>query len=141
MSFVLYVLLPAHVPPLSAVALLVRAKSAFADSKGWSASLERQPFSDDMSVRLQWDDGWSANLTLSAGPDVRNDSAEMSRRLGDKAPSGLERIDRRIHVFLADDPQGLHTTQMVDLMQFLEDIEGAIVFDPQKNKLLNQSPH
>jgi hypothetical protein len=137
MSFVLYALLPEHVPSLSAEALLAEAKSAFADSKTLSATMETLPFSADRSVRLQWADGWSANLTYSVGAEVRNDSAEIARRLGKSAPSGLERIDRRVHVFFADDPNRLHTTQVVDVIQLLEDIEGAIVFDPQTNKLLS----
>jgi hypothetical protein len=138
MSFVLYALLSEQAPPLSAESLMTRANVAFAKSKGFSSKLESLPFSDEKSVRLQWSDGWSANLTCSAGAEVRNDSKEIARRLAEAAPPGLERIDRRVHAFFADDPDRSHTTQMVDVMQFLEDIDGALVFDPQKNKLMNQ---
>lgn len=53
------------------------------------------------------------------------------------APAGIETISRRIHVFFGDDQDRNYTTQALDIMQFLEGIEGALVFDPQQNKLLD----
>lgn len=139
MSFVLYALLPDKAPALSAESLMAKVNALFAKTEAFSSQFEELPFSDEKSIRLEWGDRWSVNLTYSAGTEVRNDSKEIAQRLGDDVPPGLERIDRRVHAFFADDPDRSHTTQMVDLMQLLEDIEGALVFDPQKNKLLNAS--
>ena len=136
MSFVLYALLQEKSPPLSAEGLISKLNDSFGKNKSFSSKLEVMPFSKEKSVRLEWD-GWSVILTYSEGAEVQSDSMEIAKRLGEDSPPGLELIDRRIHVFFADDKGREHTTQTVDVMQFLEEIDGALVFDPQQSKLLN----
>jgi hypothetical protein len=71
-------------------------------------------------------------------PDkARGNAAEASKRLGDAALKRLDAIHREIHVFFAADPRRKYTTEMVEIMDFLERIEGAIVFGPQHLKVLN----
>jgi len=139
MSFTLYALLSKEEsPPMSAEDLMSRLDAFFTRTTDFSSRFETIPFSNNKSVRLEWS-GWSVVLTYSKGEEAKDDSIEINKRLGKSAPAALERIDRRIHVFFADDANQIHTTQIVDVMAFLESIDGAIIFDPQQNKLLNVS--
>lgn len=115
---------------------MARLNDAFGRRKRYSSRFEFNPFTKEKSVRVQWD-RWSANLTYGEGDKARVNAQEARKRLGNSAPEGLDAVQREVRVFFADDPDRVFTTEAVDLMSFLEDIEGAIVFDPLRNKLLN----
>lgn len=107
----------------------------FGRSKSFTASFQDVPITNERRVRADWD-GWAIVFSYDEGQEVKNDCAEIKRRLGDAAPFGMEQIDRRIHVLFADDPNREHTTQIVDVMQLLEEIPGAIVYDPKQNTVI-----
>uniref|UniRef100_UPI0019540610 hypothetical protein n=2 Tax=Pseudomonadota TaxID=1224 RepID=UPI0019540610 len=67
---------------------------------------------------------------------IQDESAQIQEILGKRSPRELSGIDRRVRVVFADDNDREYTNQIVDMMQFLQDIEGSIVFDPQKNDLM-----
>lgn len=136
MSFVLYAFLQDDSPPLSPEGLMARLNDTFGKSKRYSSRYETNPFTKEKSVRVQWD-RWSANLTYGEGDKARSNAQEAQKRLGGSAPEALSIVHREIHVFFADDRDREYTTEAVEIMGFLEGIEGAIIFDPQQNKLLN----
>jgi hypothetical protein len=136
MSFALYALLKDGVQPHSIDELMARVEAQFSRSKGFSARLESQPFSRDKSIRLDWG-SWSADLHYTGGAAAAENIHEIAQRLGDAAPVAIQEVNRYIYAVFANDPDRQHTTQIVDLMQFLQDIDGAVVFDPKQNKLLS----
>ncbi len=136
MSFAMYALLKEGVQPHGIEELMARVDAQFSRAKAFSARLESQPFARDKSIRLEWDT-WSADLHYTAGSAAAENIGEIAKRLRDSAPSATEGVSRYIYAVFASDPDRSHTTQIVDLMQFLQDLDGAVVFDPQQNKLLS----
>lgn len=136
MSFALYALLTSESPEVTPQSLKATVDHYFRNSRQFSSRLVPKPFSRDQSLRLEWD-RWSVILTPEQGEHVKAESAEIRKRLGSKAPAGLQLLDRRVYAFFADDPDKLYTTQAVDVMQFLKEIEGSIVFDIKQNDILN----
>jgi len=136
-ALVLYALLKDRLGPVNAEALKASLETAFAGRPGFSATWELKPFFKTRTIKLRWGE-WSADVHYNDGADVIQDSQEIARRLGDSAPPGVAGVSRNIYVVFADDPERLHTDHAIDLMQFLEGIEGAMVFDPQQNKLIHR---
>ena len=136
MSWILYTLLDERSPPQNIDDLMSQVETEFSRSKDFCAKFERPPLSRNKSIRLQWGT-WSADLHYTDGEQAMENIVEIKRRLGDNAPSGLEGRARYVYAVFGADPDDAHVNQSVALMQFLEGIQGAIVFDPQRNKFLS----
>lgn len=139
MTFVLYGLVPGSAPEINPTELKSMLDKRFGGSGRYSSRFVTLPFSTVKSVRIEWD-GWAAVLTYKQGLVARDDAQEIEKRLASGASVGLGSFDRLIHVSFADDTLAKHTDEAVEVMRFLELIDGALVFDPQKNKLLNSPP-
>jgi hypothetical protein len=76
-------------------------------------------------------------LFYETGDKALADAREFARILGKDAPAGVAESTRRVRAVFADDPDEQHINKMVEIMSMLEKIEGAVVFDPQQNKLMD----
>jgi hypothetical protein len=133
--FSLYALLGEGAPAITTESLGAELQTLFRDEQGFSLQYEQLPFAKHKSVTLRWGT-WMARLSYEEGKKVVEDSAEISRTLGAAAPPKLAAIDKRIRAVFADDDAREYTDQTVDLMEFLRNIKGAIVFDPQQKDIL-----
>lgn len=135
MSFVLYALLKSAAGLRSVEELKDRVEVAFAGGRDFAVGWEAIPFSEGKVLRLSWGD-WSVNLRFVDGPQAQENLQEIRRRLPGETSQRLADCRRYLHVFFGDDPERMHTSQVVDLMKFLEELEDVLVFDPRKSAVL-----
>jgi hypothetical protein len=136
--FSIYALLGQSSPGMSAELLAAHLKGLFRNEEGFSLQFEKLPFWKDPSLALRWRT-WFARVCYEEGKRVADDSAEIARILGSAAPAKLAAIDKRIRVVFGDDDAHEYTNQMIDLMDFLCRIDGAIVFDPRQKDIVNSA--
>lgn len=135
MTFSLYALLDEKYPEISNQSLAIELKDYFKDEDGFSLEFERLPFAKSDTLALRWGN-WLVRVCYEEGERVKDDSAEIQRLLGDRLPGEISNIDRRVRVVFGDDDAMEYTNQIIYLMDFLRDMEGSIVFDPQKKDLI-----
>ena len=135
MTFSLLALLTEQSPVISNESLADELKAYFENEEDFSLKFERLPFAKTDTLALRWGN-WLMRVAYEEGSRIQDESAQIQEILGKRSPRELSGIDRRVRVVFADDNDRESTNQIVDMMQFLQDIEGSIVFDPQKNDLM-----
>ncbi len=135
MTFSLLALLTEQSPVISNESLADELKAYFENEEDFSLKFERLPFAKTDTLALRWGN-WLMRVAYEEGSRIQDESAQIQKILGKRSPRELSGIDRRVRVVFADDNDREYTNQIVDMMQFLQDIEGSIVFDPQKNDLM-----
>jgi hypothetical protein len=133
--FVLYGLLGDASPPFSDEILSRELSRYFSGDERVSVSSRALPFGGRRVVVLSWP-SWQIRVAYEEGDSVAKDSAEIRRRLGAAAPSGLPGIRKRIRAVFGDDDGREYTNEAIEMMQFLTAIPGAVVFDPQQNDIV-----
>lgn len=133
--FTLLALLTADAPEVPIESLAEKVQASFGDEPGFKFEFETLPFKKDRSLILRWP-AWTARLFCEKGAKVTDDTAEITRILGDKTPPTLPTATRRIRAVFYDDPQEEYTEQMVELTRMLRELPGALVFDPQQNDIV-----
>lgn len=135
MSFALYALLGPDAPAMTAESLAADLKKHFAAEKALSIDIREEPFSDTPVIALRWG-GWGISVTYERDDEVLEDSREIQRLVGAAAPWDVSVVDRRIRAVFGNDASREHTNETIFMMEFLEGVPGALVFDPQQKKLL-----
>ena len=135
MTFSLLALLTEQSPVISNESLADELKAYFENEEDFSLKFERLPFAKTDTLALRWGN-WLMRVAYEEGSRIQDESAQIQEILGKRSPRELSGIDRRVRVVFADDNDREYTNQIVDMMRFLQDIEGSIVFDPQKNDLM-----
>jgi hypothetical protein len=123
-----------HEPELSADALEKRLREYFHEYDGVTITRDRLPTNDDDSIILRWDE-WRVRLS----PETRGvsaDAIDIAQELGEAAPPGLATWSRWVRAVFGDDPERMYTDQIIEVMEFLKALPGAIVFDPQRRDVL-----
>lgn len=88
----------------------------------------------DMGTPGQWD----ARIFLESGEEIRlanRDHVACSRNRS-PCPDAIRQATSRVRIVFSSDDRRRYTNTMVHLMAFLEDLPGAIVYDPQQDKFL-----
>ncbi|QYF93484.1 hypothetical protein KY495_22940 [Massilia sp. PAMC28688] len=132
MTFTVYALMQDNAPPMSNDTLAEDLKRHFRDEEGFSLTFEQLPFASDKSLALRWDD-WLVRISYEEGEEVINDSIEIQRRTGADSGHDVSRIRRRIRAVFGSDETQEYTNQMIYVLDYLKELEGVIVFDPQQN--------
>lgn len=135
MTFSFYALLGKSSPQISNDSLAINLQEYFRNEEFFSLEFETLPFAATQTLFLHFGE-WGARVCYEEGQDITGDSVEIGRIVASSAPWDLAQADRRIRVVCGDDPNKTHTNQMIYLMEFLNEIPGAVIFDPQRNDLL-----
>lgn len=135
MSFSLLALLTDRSPPLSNESLADELRAYFEREPDFSLKFERLPFARTDTLALRWGT-WLVRVAYEEGSRIQDESAQIQQILGARAPCELSGIDRRVRAVFSDDDERAYTNQIIYVMEFLGDIEGSVVFDPQQNDLL-----
>lgn len=133
--FTMLALLAVDFPDVSIESLAEKAQASFGADRGFRFEFETLPFKKDRSLTLRWP-GWTARLFCEQGAKVTDDTAEITRILGDRTPPALPTATRRVRAVFYEDPQDEYTEQMVELTRMLRELPGALVFDPQQNDIV-----
>lgn len=137
MAWALYGLLSSNAPDISLDSLAADLKAFFSRAGELGMEIERDPFDvSRKNLLLKWDNWW-VRVFLERGPEVVADSVEIGDRLGTAVRDRIGSIDRRIRVLFADDSEKNYTNHAVFMMDFLGNIPGVVVFDPQRNVLID----
>lgn len=137
--FNMLALLLEDAPDVSIDAIADKVQARFGGDPAFRLEYEVMPFNTERNLFLRWQ-GWSARLIRETAEDdelVAEDSVQIARILGAAAPAGIADCTRRIRAVFHDDPEEQYIDEMVEIMATLEGLEGAIVFDPQQNKLMD----
>jgi hypothetical protein len=136
--FTLYAMLAEGAPAVSSEWLAAELGSRYGKSKGFSWKYAQLPLAKHKSVSARWGE-WLVRFNYEEGKHVAVESTEISKILGPAAPPNLAGIDKRIRVVFHDDPARKYTNETIDIMEFLTQIKGAIVFDPQQKNIMEPS--
>ena len=132
MTWSVYALLTDEAPPIDVAWLMQACTHAFA-AQGCSIQETFQPFARWPALLLRWDH-WSVRLAYDVGDPVLADSRYIQRVAGDMVPYGMPpdsigRCGRRLRAVFGDDPEREYTTPILAVIDFLQDIPGAVLFD------------
>jgi hypothetical protein len=84
------------------------------------------------AILLRWHD-WRMQAALNTDPNILESSREIAQKHG-QARADFDRIsscDKRIEVLCEPDPSMNHFNDYMLVLQALEEIPGAVLFDPQ----------
>ncbi|USX11286.1 hypothetical protein NHH88_16310 [Oxalobacteraceae bacterium OTU3CAMAD1] len=134
MTFALYGLLTNEAPQLSYESLAKDLKNQL-QNENFSLQREKLPFAKNETLVLKWDK-WLARVSFEEGETVRADSLEIQERTKSFNSFDLSRINRRIRVVFGNDDGQQYTNQIIYLMDFLREIRGVVIYDPQQNNFV-----
>lgn len=132
MTFSYYALLNQDAPAISNESLAADLKNYFRNEDGFSLELEELPFSKGKTLALRWE-GWLVRVCYEEGDAVRIDSAEIQSRIGSSHDFDVSNIRRRIRVVFGSDDERRFTNEIIYVVDFLKEIKGVLIFDPQRN--------
>ncbi|CAJ0771818.1 hypothetical protein [Ralstonia chuxiongensis] len=135
MTFSLLALLTEESPALSNESLAAELTTYFKNEEDFTLKFERLPFAKSDTLALRWGN-WLVRVAYEEGGRIKDESAQIQQLLGSRAPRDLSGIDRRVRVVFGDDEHLEYTNQIIYVMDFLREITGSIVFDPQKNEVV-----
>lgn len=134
MTFALYGLLTNEAPEVSIESLAKDLKN-YLKNENFLLQREKLPFAKTETLVLKWDN-WLARVSYEEGDAVEADSLEIQERTKSFNSSDLSIIDRRIRMVFGNDDEQHYTNQIIYLMDFLREIRGIIVYDPQQNNFV-----
>ena len=134
MTFALYGLLTNEAPEVSIESLAKDLKN-YLKNENFLLQREKLPFAKTETLVLKWDN-WLARVSYEEGDAVEADSLEIQERTKSFNSSDLSIIDRRIRMVFGNDDEQHYTNQTIYLMDFLREIRGIIVYDPQQNNFV-----
>lgn len=134
--FTMVALLTPDAPDVPIEAVADKVQASFGSNPEFRLEFELLPGKKTRNLMLRWS-GWWVRLFCEAGDKALADAREFARILGSHAPTGLAESTRRVRAVFEDDPEEEHLTEVVEIMSMLEEIDGAIVFDPQQGKLMD----
>lgn len=135
MTFSIYALLGEGAPTITNESLALDLKHFFRNEEGFSIQFEQLPFAKNKTLALRWGT-WLVRVSYEEGANVLQDSAEINKIVGSVAPYDLASINKRIRVVYGDDDAQEYTNQIIYLMDFLREIPGTVMFDPQQKDLV-----
>ncbi|MDR7017759.1 hypothetical protein [Acinetobacter sp. 3657] len=136
MAFSLYCLINENSNKFSLELIEKELRQCFSKTSKFDLEYEEDPFDcSDKHLVLSWGDWW-IKVFYETGQNVIEDSIEISTYTDSDKASIISNIDKRIIVRFADDELKKYTNYIILMMDYLEDISNAIIFDPQKNKFL-----
>ena len=135
MTFALHAFLGPDSPEISNESLAADLRELFEDAAGFTLQWERLPFSRGPTLALRWG-AWLTRVAYEENETVAEDARFVHRTIGGSVPFDLLAVARRVRVVFGDDDAREYTNQISSLMVYLEEIEGAIVFDPQQGGVM-----
>jgi hypothetical protein len=132
--FALYALLTDEAPAISNETLARDLQQWFKNHTDFWIKTEKLPFGNRENLILRWP-SWGIRVAYEEGEKVESDSVEIQKLLASAAPCDLSRFRRRVRVVFGDDDGREHTNETIHMMDFLQRIPGAVVFDPQQNEI------
>lgn len=105
----------------------------FSNTVDFSIEYEEAQFDgDEKNLVLRWGDWWT-RVFYETGSYVHDDSIEIAEVMVQKCSiDGLSDVDKRIRVLFFDDNDKKYTNEILYIIEFLEDLPGVIVYDPNR---------
>lgn len=137
MNFSLYGLLGDKTPTISNESLAEELNALFADEEGFSIQFEKLPFSTTKTLALRWN-SWLIRVSYEEGEFVRKDSQEIQilQSSNNALINDVSQIERRIRVVFGNNDTLEHTNKIIYLIDFLKNIKGILIFNPQDNNFI-----
>jgi hypothetical protein len=136
MSFTILTMLSKDSPPFNVNRLLQDLENNFPKDDGYRISKSFMPFSKYETLFLSIND-WSATFDYEDDSDVLEDSKGISETLGPISTNYLTTAERRIRAVFGDDDAGDYVNEVIYALEFLSDIPGVVLYDPQKGDIFS----
>jgi hypothetical protein len=139
MGSTLFAFLKDEAPKMSRASLKKQVEEWFAKERSVVISDGEMPFNLTPSIHLLWQHGekkWGVAIFYDEGKVVELDANEIKKRLGKKAPEGLEKLKRRVRVCFGDDRGNEFLDYSVSVLEFVDTIQDSIVYDLAQNKIV-----
>jgi hypothetical protein len=133
MSFAVYALLAEDGPPLT-TEILASNLGKYFNEEEVTIAIESLPFSSQKTIVLRWP-GWLIRLAYEEGMNILNESKEIRRILAQQNEDIIE-SSRRINAVFGSDDSHTYTNQTIIMLEYLRDIPGTAIFNPQSNSLM-----
>jgi hypothetical protein len=91
------------------------------------------PFSLEPTLALYWGN-WLARVSYEEGKEVENDVKAIKERTNSAAD--FSAFHRQIRIVFSDDDEKLYTNEIIYLLDYLQQIEGILVYDLQQNDFI-----
>lgn len=130
MTFTIHGLLGDEAPEISNKSLAEDLRKYFRNEPGFSLEFETLPFSSEPTLALYWGD-WLVRVSYEEGEEVEKDAKEIQRRTD--SPSDFSKFHRQIRMIFGSDDEKIYTNEIIYLLDYLQQIEGVLVYDPQQN--------
>lgn len=131
----IYALLSKNSPEVTLNSLQEGLRDFFSrtDEGVFTLEMEENPFDPkETNILLTWNGKWWIRVFYETGASVADDSLVISQSAVGGQVVDIAKIDRRIRVLFADDKSRNYTNHLIFTVDFLQEIPGVIIFDPQK---------
>ncbi|MGN6153627.1 MAG: hypothetical protein ACTHOH_16720 [Lysobacteraceae bacterium] len=136
MSFTLYCLICKKDSEISINYLEKSLAEYFSEDDEFSMEIEEDPFdAGENNLLLSWGDWW-IRVFYEVGEDIKEDSQEMAKYAESPFGDAVASLDRRVRVLFEDDDDMQYTNHTIIMIDFLEQRDDLVIFDPLNNKFI-----
>ena len=133
MAFSLYCLLNENLNQFSLQFLEKELTSCFSKTTGFNVQYEEDSFdSYEKHLFLSWANWW-IRVFYETGQHIIDDSMKIATYAEPSRAKDFFNINKRIVVKFADDKSKNYTNHTILMLDYLEDIENIIIFNPHNN--------
>ncbi|MBP9787465.1 MAG: hypothetical protein KBC72_07850 [Acinetobacter sp.] len=133
MAFSLYCLLNENSNQFSLQFLETELTSCFSKTTGFNVQYEEDPLdSSEKHLLLSWENWW-IRVFYETGQHIIDDSIKIATYAEPSRARDFSNINKRIVVRFADDKSKNYTNHTILMLDYLEDIENIIIFNPHNN--------
>lgn len=130
MTFTIYGLLSDDSPEISNECLAEDLQNYLSNEDNFSLDFETVPFSSGPTLALHWD-AWLVRVSYEEGEEVEVDAKEIQTR--SELKLDFSKFKRMIRVIFASDDEKKYTNEVIYILDYLKQIRGILIYDPQQN--------
>jgi hypothetical protein len=122
--------------PASLEELSVGVRDWFSKDDEIAISFDTAPFGIGEHIVLNWDD-WYLRFYLEAHEDVALQAQDVAARLAAGRPDreAIATCTRRVRIAATDELEPDHLTQHIMATEFLQQLPGSVMYDPNRDEL------
>jgi hypothetical protein len=122
--------------PASLEELAEGVREWFSKDREMVISFDMAPFGIGEHIVLNWDD-WYLRFYFEMHEDVAIQAQDVATRLASDRPNqqAIANCTRRIRIVATDEPKPDHITQHIIATEFLQQLPGSVMYDPNRDEL------
>ena len=108
----------------------------FSKDSEMKMSFDTAPFGLGDHIVLKWDD-WYLRFYFERHEDVAIQAQDVAARLATDRPDrqSIANSTKRVRIVATDEPEPDHITQHIIATEFLQNLPGSVMYDPNRDEL------